>query len=357
MKILIVLLITLWTQVAFAEAEIRTWRALGGFKTDASFVRYDAGTVYLQKTDGSQIAVRIERLVEQDRAAVLELAGENARGAIPAGQIQKPTGRRELTWQELVRGELWPAQMDENVKNALTGLRRSWSHAETEYFIIHYQEVGFAKQVARMADFQFQYIAADLPGFKERVSEKSHIVVVRNQEEWKMFLKNADSAPEWAGAYVHGMIMYLYDTDNSKANANILAHEMSHLVLNRFFRLPPPLWLNEGLAEWYGNLGHSAFKGQKVDVERGLGKQENPFPVSAITGLKEYPKDTQEVNRFYATSQQLVGMLMLRKDQPAFVQFLQAITVEGKSFMAPLAEVYDLGDLNAFQKAFDDFLD
>lgn len=339
------------------EGEVRTWRALGGFKTEAAFLRYDAGTVHLRKTDGTEIAVRIERLVAQDQAAVIALAGAQARGAIPAGQIEKPTGRRELTWQELVRGDPWPTGMSEDVKQALTGLKRPWRHAESEYFMLHYQEVGFAKQVARMADFQYQYIAADLPGFKERVTEKSHIVVLRNQEEWKSFLKNANSAPEWAGAYVHGMIMYLYDTDNSKSNANILAHEMSHLVLNRFFRMPPPLWLNEGLAEWYGNLGHSAFKGQKVDVTRGLGKQENPFTVSAITNLKQYPANPAEVNRFYATSQQLVGMLMLRRDQSAFVEFLQAITVEGKSFMEPLSEVYGLGDLNAFQQAFDAFLD
>lgn len=342
---------------AFAEAEVRTWRALGGFKTDATFVSYDAGTVQLRKTDGSLVSVRIERLVAQDQRVVLELAGDNARGALPAGQFQKPTGRRELTWKEQLRGDLWPTQMDESVQNALTGLRRSWSHAETEFFIIHYQQVGFAKQVARMADFQYQYIAADLPGFQDRMKEKSHIVVVRNEEEWKAFLQTADAAPEWAAAYVHGMIMYLYDTDNSKANANILAHEMSHLVLNRFFRLQPPLWLNEGLAEWYGNVGHSAFKGQKVDVERGLGKLASPFPVAVISAMNGYPNTPEEVTLFYATSQQMVGMLMLRKDQPAFVEFLKAITVEGKSFMEPLAAVYALPDLSAFQKAFDDFLD
>lgn len=336
---------------------MRTWRALGGFKTEATFVKYTAGVVTLKKSDGQEINVRIERLVTADQQEIIKLAGENARGAIPAGQIQKPTGRRELTWEEIVRGDVWPEDMPEQVKNALTGLNRGWSHAETEFFIVHYQQVGFAKQVARMADFQYQYIAADLPGFVDRVKEKSHIVVVRNPEEWKEFLATADSAPTWAAAYVHGMVMYLQDTGSSKSNANILAHEMSHLVLNRFFVHRPPIWLNEGLAEWYGNVGHSAFKGKKVDVEKGLGRIREPYGVAELTSMRDYPQGDEQVSRFYNTSQQLVGMLMLSKDQPTFVAFLKAITVEGKSFMAPLSEVYNIPDLATLQSAFNEFVD
>ncbi len=357
MKNLLLLSFFLFTTRLSAEGEFRTWRSLGGFKTEAAFVKYTAGLVTLKKTDGQQINVRIERLIAADQREIIKLAGENARGAVPAGSIQKPTGRRELTWKPIVRGDVWPESMSEEVKNALTSLSRGWDHAETEYFIIHYQQVGFAKQVARMADFQYQYIAADLPGFQDRMKEKSHIVVVRDREDWKEYLGSVDSLQNWFAAYVHGMTMYLYDTDNSKANSNILAHEMSHLVLNRFFVHRPPIWLNEGLAEWYGNVGHSAFKGKKVDVEKGLGDIKQPYSVSALTTMREYPKGDEQVSRFYNTSQQLVGMLMLRKDQPTFVEFLKAITVDGKSFMEPLSEVYDIQDLTTLQGEFDEFLD
>ncbi|MDF3129163.1 SHD1 domain-containing protein [Kiritimatiellaeota bacterium B1221] len=357
MKNFLLLSLFLLGSLLFAEGEMRTWRALGGFKTEAAFVKYTAGVVTLKKSDGQVINVRIERLTAADQREIIKLAGENARGALPAGSIQKPTGRRELTWKPIVRGDIWPESMPEDVKSALTGLKRGWSHAETEYFIVHYQQVGFAKQVARMADFQYQYIAADLPGFQDRMKEKSHIVVVRDREDWQEYLGNVDSLQNWFAAYVHGMTMYLYDTDNSKANAHILAHEMSHLVLNRFFVHRPPLWLNEGLAEWYGNVGHSAFKGKKVDVEKGLGEIRSPYSMAALTSMQGYPQGDEEISRFYNTSQQVVGMLMLSKDQPTFVEFLKAITVEGQSFRVPLSEVYNIPDLQTLQRAFDEFLD
>jgi len=132
----------------------------------------------LRKGDGEEILVGIEKLTANDLLVVLDLPDQNPRGAIPAGEIQKPTGRRELTWEPIVRGEVWPNFMPEEYKTALIGLDRGWKHAETRYFIFHNQQVGFAKQVARMADFQYQYIAADLPGFTDRIEEKSHIVVV-----------------------------------------------------------------------------------------------------------------------------------------------------------------------------------
>ncbi|WFB36480.1 SHD1 domain-containing protein [Kiritimatiellota bacterium B12222] len=346
----------LWGGLQGLRAEMRTWRALGGFKTEAEFVSYDAGMVTLRKSNDEVIQVRVEKLTANDRLTVLKLAGDHAHGAIPAGEIQKPTGRRELTWKPIVRGDVWPESMEPEVKNALLGLSRSWNHAETEYFIIHYQQLGFAKKVARMADFQYQYIAADLPGFEDRYKEKSHIIVVRNQKDWQEFLGNVDSVQNWFAAYVHGMSMFLYDTDSSTANAHILAHEMSHLVLNRFFVYQPPLWLNEGLAEWYGNVGHSAFKGKKVDVERGMGDLKQGYPVQVLTQMNSYPQQEAQIELFYATSQQVVGMLMLRKDQPAFVRFLKGITVDGNPFHIPLQAVYGFEDLSSFQRAFDDFL-
>lgn len=356
MKKLLILIIYC-VNLVFAQGETRTWRALGDFKIEAEFVAYEAGLVRLRKGNGQEIVVRIEKLTANDRLVVLDLAGKNARGAIPAGEIQKPTGRRELTWEPIVRGELWPDFIPEELKTALTGLDRGWKHAETRYFIVHYQQVGFAKQVARMADFQYQYIAADLPGFTDRIEEKSHIVVVRNPEDWGEFLSFTKSTQSWFAAFVSGKMMYVHDLGSSKANANLLAHEMSHLVLNRFFVHYPPLWLNEGLAEWYGNIGHSAFKGQKVDVERGLGGLANPFDLEKLTSMTDYPADPAEILRFYTTSRQLVGMLMLRKDQPTFVEFLKMITVEGKTFDIPLYQVYSISNIATLQQEFTKFLD
>lgn len=342
--------------VLWSEGEMRTWRSVGGHTTEAVLLGYEAGVVRLKQADSREISVRIEQLSAEDRTLVLQHETPDAPGMMPKGVIGRPTGRREMVWKPLTGDEMWPIYMPEQTKAALVGLPREWEHVESEYFVIHYQKQTFARRVARMADFQYQYIASDLPGFQDRVKEKSHIVVMRDQEDWQAFLRTSNSAPEWSAAYVHGKLMYLYDIGNNEANASILAHEMSHLVLNRFFAKQPPLWLNEGLAEWYGNFGYAAFKGSKVNPKQGLGRLRDPMDVAGLTGANGYPTDREEISRFYKTSQQLVGMLMLRKEPPDFVQFLQAITVDGKPFTIPLANVYGLEDLNEMQNAFSKFL-
>ena len=55
----------IWMMAAglVSAEEYRTWRAVGGFKTKAAFVSYDAGLVTLKKEDGSEVSVRLERLI------------------------------------------------------------------------------------------------------------------------------------------------------------------------------------------------------------------------------------------------------------------------------------------------------
>lgn len=342
-----------------AEEEYQTWRAVGGFKTEAAFVSYDAGVVTLKKKkDGELVQVRLERLMPKHRAEVIQLAGPNATGSTPRGQVQVPTGRRELQFNKIVRGDPWHPRMSDAEKNALLKVDRNWDHAETKYFIVHYQQLGYARRVARMADYFYPYIAADLPGYKDQVKEKSHIVVVKDRDDWKEFLELSATAPSWAGAYVRGKIMYVPDGGDRKQNADVLAHEMSHLVLNRFFLRPPPLWLNEGLAEWYEKFGWEAFKGQLVNVEENLGTYKNPLPLEQLfrMNLRDLGNDRTKVSRFYNTSREVVGMLKLRKDQQAFVKFLQMITVEGKPAQYALKEVYGFENTAAVQAAFDEFM-
>jgi hypothetical protein len=337
-----------------AEEEFKTWRAVGGYKVQAAFVKYENGLVTLKKEDGTTVDVRLERLMPRHRVEVVQLAGNHATGSIPKGQITVPTGRRELVWKPLVRDSSWHEHVKESERKALLEVDKNWDRAESEYFIIHYQQVGYAKRVARMADFMYQYIAADLPNFKDRMKEKSHIIVVKDKDDWKEFLELAQTAPQWSGAYVRGMVMFLPDRDDREQNAEILAHEMSHLVLNRFFRQQPPLWMNEGLAEWYGGFGYKAFKGQKVSVRDGVGEMKNPFPADKLMSMGQVPQN--EVHRFYRTSHELVGMLMLEKDRDAFTEFLQAITVEGKSADEALKTVYGYANRDDLQKAFQKFV-
>lgn len=224
--------------------EMRTWTAVGGYTTEAMFVSFDAGIVQLKKKDGQVISLPIGKLAPNDRALAIQYGSQNAVGMMPKGPLEKPTGRRDITWNKIERGVTWPDSLEPSEFNAIQQTKGKWQHAETKYSVIHYQSLGFARKVGRVADFQYPYIATDLRGLKDRSEKKSHIIVFNDQEDWQDFLRMAGAAPLWAGAFVRGDAMFMFDLDNEEANANILAHEMSHLVLNRFFSKRVPLWRN-----------------------------------------------------------------------------------------------------------------
>lgn len=340
----------------FAQHSVRTWKAVGGYETRAAFVAYEGGRVSLRKEDGEEVSVPIGKLDPSERAEVIRLSKLQLPDPMPKGPIEKPSGRREITWEELTGPAPWPKLLDPDQLETLQAVGRSWEHAQSRFFILHYQSLGYAKKVSRMADFQYQFIAADLPGFHDRLPNKSHITVIRNRGEWLQFLTSSGAFPTWAAAFVRGDMMFLYDMDDRETNAEILTHEMSHLVLNRFFLIQPPLWLNEGLAEWYGNTGYRTFKGLKVDPEENMGSLADPIPLETLFGMSTYPEGDGEISRFYATSKQVVGMLMLRKSQPEFVKFLEGITVKGIDVDQALEEVYGFGSVQEVQVAFREFL-
>lgn len=338
--------------------EVRVWRAVRGFTIHASFVSYEDGEVTLRRHDGQLVTVAFDRLTPRDREEVQRIVGEDALGSRPAGEQSMRDGRRDLTWRSVRGGDPWHPRMRTADRNALLRISRSWNHAETEHFRIHYQQTGFARAVARQADFFYEYIRADLPGMRDREQGKSSIVILRSQAEWRRFLEETEAVPEWAAAFVAGPVMFLQDmgANQSRQNTHILAHEMSHLVLNRFFARQPPLWLNEGLAEWYGHIAWKAFQGQRVNPRAELGTLARPLPLAQVMALEGYPDDPAVIRLFYQTSHHLVGFLMLEKDRPAFVRFLLRVTQDGVPAMEAIREEYGFENVEDLEATFRRFL-
>jgi hypothetical protein len=91
------------------EPESRIWRSIRGMRIKAAFEKYEGGYVVLRREDGKTVDVRFEELSPKDREEVLKLAGPDAGGSTPAGQIEKPSGRRASVWSALPVGkDPWP---------------------------------------------------------------------------------------------------------------------------------------------------------------------------------------------------------------------------------------------------------
>ena len=167
-----------------------------------------------------------------------------------------------------------------------------WKHAQTEHFVIHYEQAIFARKVARMAEFFYSYIAQDLQGAKDHVSGRSHIFIFRSEKRWKEFAKTAGDVPDWTFSRVEGTVMFLQQAENTSSSGDVLAHETTHLVMNRFFEKRCPLWLNEGLAEYYRVFAYSAYKGVKKSKRAQFGRLANPFPLEELLYIQLLSRGT-----------------------------------------------------------------
>ena len=205
----------------------------------------------------------------------------------------------------------------------LRSLGPTWRHASTEHFVLHFEREIFARKVARMGEFFYTYMAQELQGTQEKVDGRSHIFILRSEEKWASFVAQTKGSMEWAAAFVEGNTMYLQKLQDRRASADLLAHEMSHLVLNRYFQHRLPLWLNEGLAEWYEEFAYAAFKGVKKSRRAQFRRIKKHLPLANLIEMTTYPSTPRERDLFYQTSKHLVGFLRLSSSQDHFLSFLK----------------------------------
>lgn len=230
-----------------------------------------------------------------------------------------------------------------------------WRHAQTEHFVLHFERKIFAQKVARMAEFLYRYISDDLSGPEDRVRGRSHIFIFRNPKRWRVFQQRAGQGEGgWAFSFVEGSVMYLQQAKDTPSSGGVLAHEMTHLVLNRFFRRRPPLWLNEGLAEWYGLFGRAAFKGVKKSRRGAFSRLSQALPLNVLLTSETYPAPGQ-VRAFYDTARFLVGFLRLDYPPEKWNAFIDAV-LSGADPQKALQDTYGFADRTSLRRAFDKFV-
>ena len=97
-------------------------------------------------------------------------------------------------------------------------------------------------------------------------------------------------------------------------------HEYVHLVLRLNFD-SLPVWLNEGLAEFWGNTiieGERVHEGEPVSQHLQTLRQRTPLPLAALFAVKPDSAQYSEQNRatiFYAQSCALVHYLVLGSEE------------------------------------------
>ena len=231
-----------------------------------------------------------------------------------------------------------------------------WKHLQTEHFVLHHEQKIFAAKVARLGEQFYEAISADLPNLHDRTSPaRSHVFILRDPRGWKRIVDGTPGLDPWAASFVRGNAMYLQELGTGTGQKmEMLAHEMTHLVFNRFLPVRLPLWLNEGLAEYYGEFAYKEARGMGQSKKAAFRPLRNWMPLDQLLAAQSYPSDPMEVDRFYVTSKYLTGYLLLRQPREKWDAFFARL-LAGDDATAALLETYGWADAAALEKSFAQF--
>jgi hypothetical protein len=218
-----------------------------------------------------------------------------------------------------------------------------WKQTETEHFVIHYFRNG-DKIASRSEKFygEIKEFFGKRPDL--RPGQKSQVFAFHDLEDWKKFCE-AIRLP-WIGGVTRGDEFFYQSASETGAfdsKGKVQTHEMTHLVFNRLFRGRPPLWLNEGIAEYFGLIKTTGI----TEFRRQVGATA-PVPLTQLFAAESYPPDVQA---FYAEAAIVVDFLTHTDDRAKLLPKFVDAMIEHNDVAAAL-KVYVYKDLPEFEKAY-----
>lgn len=268
-----------------------------------------------------------------------------------AGAVVPPAGT-DIPAAAVERAGLAPAELA-----WLDAPQFHWKHLQTEHFILHHDQKMFAARVARLGEQFYAAISGDLPSLQDRVSpRRSHIFIFRDPRDWQAVMAAVPELGPGTISFVHGQVMFIQEIDgDASAKMGLLAHEMTHLVFNRYLTAPLPLWLNEGLAEYYGEFAYRSVRGMGQSRRSAFRPLPAWTPLPELLAATAYPADLKANALFYATSKYLVGFLLLEQPRDKWPLFFARV-VAGEPALPALLATYGWADIAALERDFRRFL-
>ena len=246
----------------------------------------------------------------------------------------------------------WDKLSDKDVsdwgKTALDISAAKWKHGETEHFIVHFFRNG--DMIARRSEKFYSEIREFFGNRKDLMgARKSHIFAFYETADWSRFKTEVKLGQHFAGVTRGHEFFYIPVSEDKQFDqrGKVQAHEMTHLVFNRLFTGRPPLWLNEGVAEYFGMKKTT----DTTTFRRTVGYAA-PFGIERLFQAKAYPEREEEVHSFYAEATIVVDFLTQTADRRALLpKFIDAMIAD-KDVDAAL-KLYGFKTRADFQKAYD----
>ncbi len=228
--------------------------------------------------------------------------------------------------------------------SAQFGTPEGWTSLETEHFRLYTAaEQNQAMETLRFLEGVRSFFAASpLPGADKALTPPVQVVAFRSERDYARYavreVGDGYYVRTFSGSYI--VLANIVAQDRELAT-----HEYTHFVLDSA-GLNLPLWLNEGLAEFYSTMDAG-----EAQITVGRPPQRSlktiqrqpllPWNVLFTAGTHSpYYADADKVFLFYAQSWALVHMLALDKRYAAqFPEFLSAIS-NGAGSLEALERTY-----------------
>ena len=236
---------------------------------------------------------------------------------------------------------------------ALTIRKAEWKHAESAHFVYHFFQSFVAAPVSVEAEFFYSIVAKELNKDTSQWERKCHIYIFDKAEDWDSF-RTVGQLDPWTGGLCTGGELFIPRDAQMKWKGDTLGHEVTHLVIFRFFGNGVPLWLNEGFAEYAASRGYASFWRARGYAAKPKSQAVNPakwIPVAELTSLTAYPLDVTQVYTFYNESERLVRYLA-SVDKAGFLRLLEAMA-QGNRFDTALSRAFPgrFNSINALDAA------
>ena len=199
-----------------------------------------------------------------------------------------------------------------------------WRHGETEHFIYHFVHSYVVTPVSIEAEFHYRVIVKEIEREQPAGDTKSHIYIFERPESWRQFQSLGKLEPWTGGIHSQGSLFIVRNPSYRFSN-NSLGHEISHLLLHRFYSDAIPCWLDEGFAQYVSKGAHASYQRARGYIARPTSESIAPgnlIPLSALVKLTYPPNDHVAV--FYDESERLVRFLAAT-DKQSFLALLDVL--------------------------------
>ena len=222
-----------------------------------------------------------------------------------------------------------------------------WRHGETEHFIIHYFQRG--QKIATRCETFYQEIRTFFGNRADQLGkQKSHIYAFHQETDWQQFAALTRMGDIAGVTRDHEFFYIATDpTGHFDTKGHVQAHEMTHLVFNRFFHGQPPLWLNEGIAEYFGQRETStATEFRRMMAAMGR------FPLDSLFEATTYPAMTGARRGFYGEASVLVDFLTYQDDRRKLLPKFVDAMIE-KNALDEALKIYGYQSLGDFKDKYE----